>query len=357
MRPTDLLYETVGLSALRQGKHVDFMLGLGDSGYWIRGSNYSTILTFASSLKARIGGRLEVGLGGEVFYEPEVRGDRNAPMSTPLGQLGLAYEDFWRRRVVERYLELYPGTVQFPNPVPTSATSYKLIGYLGFGKLGPLRWNNVFASFQRRHPDNFYSEVAPDGRTVTIYVKSLTDQRYSAVVGDEAQLRLVPGRLDAVLAGLLGWRRDYDNTIAASEDNEIFYSFVVRLQGYLTRTLHLLTETSLARERSLQGSLWRASYDSIFQSHGGLANADGLEFGDLGTRDTWQLKTGLVLNPTGIGIFTRPSLRLLWGLQWSNMHNAWGNSFATTLDQFDVFRETATRHWHQVISLEAEAWF
>jgi hypothetical protein len=171
------------------------------------------------------------------------------------------------------------------------------------------------------------------------------------------QLRLWTGHLDAVWGALFGWRRDYDNSIAPTEDSEIFYSAVLRLQAYLTRTLHALAESSFAQEKSLKGNLWRAHFDSVFQSAGGRANADGLEFGDLSRRTTWQLKAGFVINPGGYGIFTRPSLRVLYGLQYSNMHNAFGNSFVQTLDQFNEFQETRDRHWHQVIALEAEAWF
>ncbi len=64
-----------------------------------------------------------------------------------------------------------------------------------------------------------------------------------------------------------------------------------------------------------------------------------------------------MLNPSGFGIYTRPSLRLIWGLQYSNVHNAFSNSFVTSLDQFNEFRETSDRHWHSVIALEAEGWF
>jgi hypothetical protein len=358
MRPTELFYETVGLSATYKTKHIDWMVGVGDSGYWIRGANYSTIFTVGSSIRARIVKGLEVGLGGEVFYEPMVRGDQYAPAATPL-DAPLTYEDYWRKQIVQQWLAANPlKTVDdFPRPQPTSAASYKLVGYLGFGGFGPLRWNNLFASFQLRHPDNFYTETAPDGRPVTIYVKSLTDQRYVLTVGNEAHLRIIPNRLDVAWGMLLGWMRDYDDKHIASQNNEIYYSTVLRAQTYLTRTLHVLTETSLAREHSLQGNLWRTHFDSVFASQGGLANTNGLEYGDTNRRDTWQLKAGFVLNPTGPGIFTRPSLRLLYGLQWSNVHNAFGNGFVQTLDQFNVFAERSDRHWHQVVSLEAETWF
>ena len=68
------------------------------------------------------------------------------------------------------------------------------------------------------------------------------------------------------------------------------------------------------------------------------------------------MKLGPVLNPFGEGIFSRPSLRLLYGAQWSNVHNAFGNHFVDSLDDFNVFG-TDERHWHHVIALEAETWF
>ena len=80
------------------------------------------------------------------------------------------------------------------------------------------------------------------------------------------------------------------------------------------------------------------------------------EFGDTDTRHTFQGKTGFVLNPLGQGVYTRPSLRFLYGVQYSNQNNAFGNSFVESLDQYDDFN-TVERHLHHVISLETEAWF
>ena len=91
---------------------------------------------------------------------------------------------------------------------------------------------------------------------------------------------------------------------------------------------------------------------------------------DLDTsRDQWyeeffeRLKKESMLEPAGLQ-------RQLDALQKS-IDNAGGSSASrdrslrdlATLrkqlrdDQFDEFRETRDRHWHQVISLEAEAWF
>lgn len=355
-RPAEIFFNTLGLSATYRHGPVEWMVGVGDSGYPLRGGAYDAILTLGTALRLSPIPRLQLGAGAEYLYEPSVAGNRFGPMSTPLPS-GITYEDILRRRVAQRWSELFPGMEeQFPDPVRQSASSYKLVGYLGFGDLGPLRWNSVFASWAKRHPDSSYVERYAN-RDYTIYTKQFTDERYQLTLGDEMQLRLVPDRLDVVWAVLLGWRRDDDNRIAPSEDNEFFASTVLRLQAYITRTLHFLGETSLAQERSDQGNLWRAHFDSVFQSEDGLSNANGLEYGDLARRNTWQLKAGFVINAGGYGIFTRPSLRVLYGVQNSSMHDAFGSSFVQTLDEFNDFRETHDRHWHHVIAIETEAWF
>jgi hypothetical protein len=117
-----------------------------------------------------------------------------------------------------------------------------------------------------------------------------------------------------------------------------------------------LTESSLAREKSQQGNLYRNHADSLFRTTGGIADLRGLEFGDSDTRDTWQIKAGVVLNPTGFGIYTRPSLRLLYGLQYSTQQAAYGNGFVDSLDQYNQF-PSPERHFHSVVAIEAEGWF
>jgi hypothetical protein len=356
MRPAELFFETMGISATWQTDHLDLLIGFGDSGYFLRRSEYSTILTTGLGIRVRVVDGLEFGLGGQFLYEPAVEGNRYGPHRTVLPD-GITYEDYLRGEVVERFLELFPGQEDlFPKPEAVAALSYKAVAYLGFGQLGPLRWNNLFAHFQRLHPDNFTFERYND-RDFNIYLKDLTDARYQFLLGNEMQLRIIDQVWDLAWAALFGLQFDQDDEVSASEDNRMFFSAVLRTQFYLTHTLHLLAETSYARELSRQGNLWRAHHDSVFASQDGLANTEGLEFGDLAQRNTWQLKTGFVLNPTGMGIFTRPSIRILYGLQHSNMHNAFGNSFIETLDQFNEFRETRDRNWHSVIAIEAEAWF
>ena len=63
-----------------------------------------------------------------------------------------------------------------------------------------------------------------------------------------------------------------------------------------------------------------------------------------------------MLNPTGAGVFNRPSLRVLYGLQYSSQNNAFGNSFSESLNDDNLYG-TEERHLHHVVGLEAEAWF
>lgn len=352
MKPAQIFFETVGISSRYKTDHLDLLLGVGDSGFFVRGTDYNTIFTVGGSARYRIGSHLELGTGGQYFFEPEVEGNRFAPYSTP----GIDYEDFIREEVVLRFLEDNPGQEDnFTHPEPTTSSSYKVIGYLGFGNAGVLRWNNLFANYQLRHPDNFYVENY-QGRDYEIYIKDLTDERYQINVGNEMHLRLVPGKLDAVWGALYGRHWDNDNDVSPTENDRVFYSTVLRLQFYLNETVHFLTETSIAQERSLQGNMFREHADSIFFNTDGVPDTRGLEYGDSDVRNTWQGKAGIVLNPLGYGIFTRPSLRVLYGTQYSNQNNAFGNNFVETIDQFDYFGNKE-RHWHHVIAVEAEAWF
>ncbi len=352
LRPAQIFFNTVGVSGRYRTDRAEILLGFGDSGYRLKGGEYNTVFTPGGTARVRLGDHAEVGVGGELLLEPMVEGNRYAPHTTP----GLDYEDYLRGELVTAWLEDHPGqALNFPDPEPTSSLSYKTVAYAGFGGLGPLIWNNLFVSFRRLHPNNTLVESV-DGQDFTLYVTELTDQRYELLVGDEVQLRLVPERLDLVWAGLFGRHWDLDNTLAPSDHERWYVSTVLRLQGYVSETVHLLAETSVANEVSTNGNAYRLHVDSIFQSTDGISDTRGLEYGDSDTRLTWQGKAGLVLNPLGPGVYVRPSLRLLYGIQYSTQNNAFGNSFVETLDQYNEFGNVE-RHWHHVLALEAEAWF
>jgi len=352
MRPAQLFTETLGLSGRWSKGPVEVLVGLGDSGFFMRGLEYSPVLTLGSAVRIRGGRWFELGLGGQLQYEPKVEGNRFAPHFTP----GMGYEDWIRGEVVETFLDDNPGQADFfPRPEPTHSVSGKAVGYLGFGNLGPLRWNSFYASFAHLHPENFTTETV-DGRDYTLYVHDLTDRRFSLLLGNEARFELVPDRFDLAWALLYGDHWDEDNDVAPGDHDRWYFSTVLRLQVYLSATFHLLVEGSFAQEVSRNGNRYRNHGDSIFESSGGLSDSEGLEYGDASERLTGQVKAGVVLNPMGPGIYSRPSLRLLYGLQYSTQNQAWGNSFVQSLSQFSEFGAYES-HLHHVIALEAEAWF
>ncbi|MBS2025792.1 MAG: hypothetical protein JST92_25610 [Deltaproteobacteria bacterium] len=354
-RPAQLFDDTVGISALWQSERADLLLGFGAAGFNIHGADYAPVLSGGAFARVRPLKGVELGLGAQLRYEPEVSGNRFAPHYTP----GINYADYLRHEVVQQYALANannPGALDdFPKPVATSAMSWKLVGYLGFGNLGPLKWNTLQGNVQKLHPQNMTTETY-QGRTFDLYIQQLTDERLSAQVGNEMQLTLVPDLIDAAWGVLFGRDFNGDNTVGSGEDNRFTLSTVLRVQTYLTKTVHLLVESSVATEKSLNGNLWREHYDSIFTSTAGQSDTRGLEYGDTDRRNTWQGKLGFVFNPGGRGIYNRPSLRVLYGVQYSNMQAAWGNSFVDSLDQYNQF-PSVERHWHHVVSVEAEGWF
>ena len=227
LRPATIFDDTVGLSARYDVGMIELLIGLGDAGYALHGSNYNSVASTGAWLRLRcIPGHLELGLGGQFRYEPAVPGDQNAPYATP----GIAYVDYVRQDVVAKFLEENPGQITlFPNPQPRDASSYAMFAYLGFGNFGPVKWNNFFARFERVHPVPPYAETyvrSPGPQTINIYVTDLTAHRYQFEAGDEIQLTLIPGRLDAALAGLVGYNFNKENTVSAGNDN-----YRVRLRG------------------------------------------------------------------------------------------------------------------------------
>ncbi len=354
MRPATVLFDAVGASARYESRRVELLVGAGDSGFRRYGTAYHSVPTLAGTARLRlIDGHLEIGGGAEGMIERGVPGNVNSPYQTP----GIEYEDWIRGEVGERYLADFGEELldYFPSPEPRNASGGNIFGYLGFGGFGPIVWNNFYVSRSHQLPQKSTRESVL-GDDLTLYVHDFTDERTVLMAGNEMQLRLVPKRLDAVWGALYGRHRDGDNDISPSDHDRTYASTVLRMQAYTTETVHLLAESSIAQERSVNGNAYREHADSIFRNTAGAPDTRGLELGDTDTRNTWQLKAGPVLQPTGRGIFTRPSLRALYGLQYSNQNNAFGNSFVESVDQFNDF-ENVEQHWHHVLSLEAEVWF
>ncbi len=351
-RPTSLLGDTVGLSGALHGDKYDLLLGAGDSGFNNNADRYNTLFSGGVSLRLRPIAQVEIGMGAQFRYEPAVVGNVNAPHQTP----EVDYTDWLRGEVVSSWSADNPGQLQnFPDPVSNSAESSKFVGYLGFGGLGPLVWNSLFVSYERLHPESVTTEVH-EGVEYELFVSELTDERSVITVAEEIHLTISPNVAELVLSAIYGLHIDGDNEISPSDHARSYMSTVNRLQLFLTPRFHLLIEGSLAKESSTNGNQYRDHSDSIFDSSDGVSDSRGLEYGDASERRTAQGKVGVVLNPSGIGIFARPSLRLLYGGQWSSQSNAFGNSFVENLDQYNSFGNVE-RHWHHMVSAETEVWF
>lgn len=352
MRPATVFFNTVGLSGTLRTGPLELTVGGGDSGHSIRRDRYHPVWTGGGSMRLGLGAHLQIGVGGEWSVEEGTQGHRYAAYDTP----GVDYEDWIRGEVIQQFRAENPiDADRFPDPQAADAQSGHAFAYLGFGGFGPLKWNSTTVRFERLHPEG-PSPEEHNGESEDIHVTSLTDERTVLFVGNEAHISVVPDRFDVAWGAIYGKHVDEDNTVSPSDHNRWYASTVLRMQIATTRTIGLLLESSLAQEVSTQGNQFREHQDSIFANTNGIADTRGLETGDTDTRITWQGKGGIVFNPMGPGIFSRPSLRLLYGAQHSNQNNAFSNHFVTTLDQYNEFG-TVEQHWHHVLALEAEAWF
>lgn len=248
-RPAELFFGTLGLSGTYRNDDVEVLVGVGDSGFALRGTDYSPVLTAGGQARWLVNEHLAIGAGGAYYFEANVSDNPNAPHATE----NLSYENFVRGEVVQRYAENFPGQEELfyrNRPIRgVSADSFKLIAYLGFGNLGPLRWNNLFANYLRRHPQSRTTE-SYDGAEYILYVTELTDERYEVNVGNEMQLIVWPGVIEAAWGTFYGRHWNEDNAIVAGEDNRTIASTVLRLQGFITDEFHLLLVALLGKNQT-----------------------------------------------------------------------------------------------------------
>ena len=352
MRPATVFLDTVGISGRYLTEKSELLLGIGDAGYALYGEEYNTVGSAGFTFRHRPLDQLEFGIGGQGYLELGIEGNRNSPYSTPEVQ----YDDWLREEVLERFAEENPYDIlEFPNPVLQNNSSGKAIGYFGFGGFGPIIWNNLYVTYQKSHPQKYTRETFQN-KEFNIHTTDLTDERTALFIGNELQLRIVPQKLDLAWGVLYGDHKDGDNNISPSDFDRTYASTVLRSQWYFLPELHFLIESSIAQETSRNGNQYREHSDSIFYNTNGISDTRGFEYGDTNTRITWQGKGGLVLNPNGIGIFNRPSLRILYGSQYSNQNNAFGNAFVESIDQYNYFGNVE-QHWHHLIAVETESWF
>ncbi|MDP2307406.1 MAG: hypothetical protein Q8P18_15375 [Pseudomonadota bacterium] len=296
-RPTQMLVDVLGASGTWARDGTEVMLGLGDAGWSIHGARYHVVGSAGGSVRHR-SDHVEVGLGGQAWFEP-ADGDPEGP------------ED-------------------------RDARAWKVAGTVGFGDLGPVRWNRLQVVLRRRLPDAPRLTVV-DGEEVRVGVSRQTDQRHELLIGDEVELELVPDHLEVAAAAVFEHHYDPDQlgpegTGGESPTNRTALSGVLRVQVALTPAFSLLGETSLAREvaRGAQG-----------------VSTDGAATDGPARKDTWQGKVGVVVSPAGPGLGARPALRALYGAQHCSLPSAWPGAPPTGGDA----------RWHHLVSLEAEAWF
>lgn len=352
MRPAMVFSDTVGISGRYQTATSELLIGIGDAGYAKYGSEYNTVWSSGFTLRHRPIAQLEIGIGAQGYLELGTQGNRNAPYTTP----GMNYEDWLRGEVVQQFDAENPFDIlEFPDPELSNTSSYTAIGYLGFGGFGPIIWNNFYATYRTLHPEKYTSEFF-EGQEFRLYTTEFTDERTALLLGNEMQLRILPNKWDIAWGLLYGRHQDGDNDIAPSDHDRSYASTVLRSQWYIRPELHFLIESSIAQEVSHNGRTYREHADSIFFNTNGTADSRGFEYGDTDTRITWQGKTGFILNPNGVGIFNRPSVRILYGSQYSNQNNAFGNAFVESLDQYNDFGNRE-QHWHHLVAVETESWF
>ena len=176
----DLFYGVMGASAFYKTPTLDLLVGIGDEGWQLLGSHYNTVYhgrwlgALAPEQPLRARRRRAVRLRARQPGQPEravADSRRQLPASTTSRP---------RSRASTRRTRS-PGTL-FPNPTPTSAENWKAVGYLGFGKLGPLDWNSFYIHYMRKPPLTNYTEtfqapgaVAP--QSYTIYVSATSPAR------------------------------------------------------------------------------------------------------------------------------------------------------------------------------------
>ncbi|HRP69896.1 MAG TPA: carbohydrate porin, partial [Turneriella sp.] len=248
----------------------------------------------------------------------------------------------------------------FPWAKPTPANYFRATFWTGFGgpELGPFKiyWNDLSLRFEKRAPQIAVRETY-DNESKDIYISGFTDERYDFSLYDEMQIRLLPNYFDLNLGFAFGKSWDNDNTIRPDDYNSTRYSIVIRPVWYITEHLHYLLELVYAREKSTIGNRYREHFNSIKSNTGGMSDTEGLEWGDTDTKYTYQIKTGFTINPAGRGIYSRPVIRLLYGVQHSNVQAAFGNSFEESLNRRNQFNLNRDIHWHHMVRVEFEHWF
>lgn len=374
-----VFYDTVGFRAGQRTKLFEYFLGAGDSGWSLyrnrsydgwEGHQYAVIPTVGGLVKLNLYElealksfsnkfmpRWQVGASFQMMWERANETMRGAPYQTP----NVAYADVMRGEAFKKFMLENPGNSDFfPWAQPHPTNYWRYTGWTGFSgpDLGPIKiyWNDLSVRFEKKAPQIAVRETY-DNESKDIYIAAFTDERYELSLYDEIQLRLLPNHFDLNAGFGFGKSWDNDNKLRPDDYNSTRYSFVIRPMWYITEHLHYLVELVYAREKSNIGNRYREHFNSIKSNTQGIPDSEGLEWGDTDTKHTYQIKTGFTINPAGRGIYSRPVIRLLYGVQHSNVQAAFGNSFEESLNRRNQFNLNRDIHWHHMVRVEFEHWF
>lgn len=376
---SQVFYDTIGFRAGQRTKWFEYFAGVGDSGWttyrnrtydgW-DGHQYATIPTVGGLVKLnlyefqalkgfsnRFMPKWQIGTTFQMMWERENETLRGAPYQTP----NVQYADVMRGEAFKKFMLENPGNADFfPWAQPARGNYWRYTAWTGFGgpEIGPFKvyWNDLSVRFEKKAPQIAVKETY-DGETKDIYISQFTDERYEFSLYDEIQLRLLPNHFDLNMGFGFGKSWDNDNRIRPDDYNMTRYAFVIRPMWYITEHLHYLLELVYAREKSTIGNRYREHFNSIKSNTQGAPDTEGLEWGDTDTKYTYQIKTGFTINPAGRGIYSRPVIRLLYGVQHSNVQAAFGNSFEESLNRRNQFNLNRDIHWHHMARVEVEHWF
>jgi len=376
---SQVFYDTVGFRAGQRTKYFEYFAGAGDSGWSIyrnrsydgwEGHQYAVIPTVGGLVKLNLYEiqalksfsnkfmpKWQIGTTFQMMWERESETNRGSPNQTP----SVAYADVMRGEAFKKFMLENPGNSDFfPWAQNTGANYWRGTLWTGFGgpEFGPLKiyWNDLSVRFEKKAPQIAVRETY-DNESKDIYISAFTDERYEFTLYDEIQIRLLPNHFDLNAGFAYGKSWDNDNRIRPDDHNSTRYSVVVRPMWYITEHLHYLLELVYSREKSEIGNRYREHFNSIKSNTGGIPDVDGLEWGDTDTKHTYQIKTGFTINPAGRGIYSRPVIRLLYGVQHSNVQGAFGNSFEESLNRRNQFNLNRDIHWHHMVRVEFEHWF
>ena len=216
--------------------------------------------------------RLTAALGDSGYIR---RRDNYAPLLTgALGVSGTTASGAALSAAVEVFGELESPDGKRES---TGNAAYKIVGGAKWQGDGVIRRADTYVNFTRELPtaDN-------DRRGL-----------HSLTVGHELQLA-TSERTELGFGAMLTWSFSSADFKQASTDNSIRFSPLIRMEVAPTDLLHALVETAYSVQHSYNGGIW-----------------DGADLLHI-----WQGKVGLILSPKGLGLLTRPHLRLLYGAQF-----------------------------------------